>query len=127
MTQPINATDNLGNIAVPIEHYINKGGNYLPVAVTNPLPTSIIGTLPNQTLVEQKTQASAVAGSLTFGASILCVEIFNTDAANLGIFTVNGLAIAIPAGKTFMSPIGGTPASIITITGATTYIINRYI
>jgi len=88
---------------------------------------SIVGNLPNQTLVEQKTQENAVGGVLTFSANITCVEIYNTDAINNGTFTVNGLTIVVPATKSFMSPIGGTPSSTITVAGATTYIVNRYI
>ena len=55
------------------------------------------------------------------------VEIYNTDATNAGVFTVNGLAIPIPPSKSYMSAIGGVPSAEVTITGATTYIVNRYV
>jgi len=78
-------------------------------------------------LAEQKTQANAVAGVLTFASNISVIEIYNTDATNVGVFTVNGLAINVPAGKSYMAAIGGTPSPTVTVTGATTYIVNRYV
>lgn len=93
----------------------------------NAVRTSIVGSLPNQTLVEQKTQANAVAGVLTFSANISAIEIYNTDATNAGAFTVNGIVINVPATKVFNATIGGTPSPTVTITGATTYIVSRYV
>ena len=78
-------------------------------------------------LAETKTEADAVVGVLTFSADIFVVEIYNTDATNAGVFTVNGLAIPIPPSKSYMSAIGGVPSAEVTITGATTYIVNRYV
>ena len=89
--------------------------------------TSITGSLPNQTLVEQLTEADVVLGVLTFSANIVCIEIYNTDATNSGTFTVNGIDIVVPATKSFMSPIGGTTSATVSITGATTYIVSRYV
>jgi hypothetical protein len=77
---------------------------------------------------EQKTQANAVAGVLTFSEPISAIEIHNTDTANAGVFNVNGISITVPAGGYFpKSVIGGTPSNQVTITGATAYIVNRYI
>jgi len=90
-------------------------------------PVTINGSLPNQTLVEQKTQANSIGGVLTFSANIGAIEIYNTDTVNAGVFTVNGLAINVPATKVFNSAIGGTPGATVTITGATTYIVSRYL
>ena len=90
-------------------------------------PATIVGSLPNTTLMEQKTQADAVAGVLTFSANINAIEIYNTDAVNAGTFNVNGVNITIPASEPFEAIIGGTPSPNITITDATTYIVSRYI
>ena len=64
---------------------------------------------------------------LTFSANISTVEIYNTDAANAGVFTVNGIDINIPATKVFKATIGGTASAVVTVTGATTYIVSRYV
>ena len=88
---------------------------------------TIVGSLPNQTLVEQKTQVNATAGVLTFSANINAIEIYNTDVTNAGVFTVNGVAINVPATKVFNTVIGGTPSAMVTVTGATTYIVSRYV
>lgn len=88
---------------------------------------SIVGSLPKDTLQEQLTETDAVAGVLTFTEAIKIVEIYNTDAVNSGTFTVNGLDVVVPATKSYMSAIGGTPSSEVTVTGSTTYIVSRYI
>jgi hypothetical protein len=77
-------------------------------------------------LVEAQTHADAVAGVLTFAKNISLIEILNTDAANTGVFAVNGLNITIPPGELFYGYVGGTPGETVTVTGATTYIVNRY-
>lgn len=82
--------------------------------------------LTGSNLQEQKTQADAVTGTLTFAAPIQTVEIYNTDASNAGKFTVNGIVITVPAGKSFKSAVGGTPSASVTVTGSTTYIVSRY-
>lgn len=98
-------------------------GTWFPLVIS----TSITGSLPKDILAQQKTQADAVAGVLTFSANISVIEIYNTDATNAGVFTVNGLAINVPAGKSYMTAIGGTPGPTVSITGATTYIVSRYV
>jgi hypothetical protein len=85
-----------------------------------------IVSLANQTLTEQKTQAHAVGGVVTFGANIVAIEIYNTSAVS-GTFLVNGLSIVVPAGQSFMSVVGGVASPDVTISGATTYIISRYV
>ena len=81
----------------------------------------------DQTLVEQKTQADAAVGVLTFSANIGAIGIYNTDATNAGVFVVNGITVNVPATKEFKAAIGGTPGAIVTVTGATTYIVSRYV
>ena len=79
-------------------------------------------------LVEQLTQADVSGGTLTFSAAIEYVEIYNTDASNAGVFTVNGIAINVPAATVFgPARVGTTPAAAVTVAGATTtYIVSRY-
>jgi hypothetical protein len=82
--------------------------------------------LTGSNLQEQKTEADAVGGVLTFSKPIQYIELYNTDETNAGVFTVNGIAITVPVGKVFNSGIGGTPSAQVTITGATKYIVSRY-
>ena len=86
----------------------------------------LMGSLPKETLQEQLTEDDAVTGTLTFSEEIYIIEIYNTDTANAGTFTVNGISILVPAGESFMAAVGGTPATTIAVTGSTSYIINRY-
>jgi len=90
-------------------------------------PVKVTDSMPYQTFVEQKTQANAVAGVLTFSTNIGAIEIYNTDPVNTGVFTVNGLPITVPPGKTFMSPMGGNASTTVFVTGATSYIVSRYV
>ncbi|MFD2704230.1 hypothetical protein [Salibacterium lacus] len=77
-------------------------------------------------LEEQLTEADANSGTLTFAEEIESIEIYNTDDTNDGIFTVNGIDITVPAGKTYQSRVGGSPSDTVTVSGATTYIVSRY-
>jgi hypothetical protein len=83
-------------------------------------------SLTGSKVAEQKTQADAVTGTVTFSKSISTLEIYNTDAANQGVFNVNGINITVPANESFKASYGGTPSANITITGATSYILTRY-
>lgn len=87
-----------------------------------PLPVS-----PDGTLVESKTEADASTGIVTFSAPVTIIEIYTRDDTNDGVFTVNGIAINIPAGSPpFIARVGGDPSADVTVTGATSYVINRY-
>lgn len=88
----------------------------------NSVPTSVSEGM----LVEQKTDANATAGTVTFSKPISIFEIYNTDTTNPGVFTVNGIQITVPANTNFKATVGGTPSSSVTVTGATTYILTRY-
>lgn len=92
-----------------------------------PQEVSIVRSLPNQTLIEQKTQANAVSGVVTFSANIQGIGIYNTDAANAGVFIVNGIAINVPADKYCEFVVSGTPSNVVTISGSNTYIISRLV
>ena len=105
----------------------DEDDNRLKINPDGTIPTKLVGSLANETLVEQLTQADAVAGVLTFAENIICIEIYNTDAANAGTFTVNGIVINVPATKSFKAAIGGTVGKTVAITGATTYIVSRYV
>jgi hypothetical protein len=72
-----------------------------------------------------KTQADAVAGTLTFGAVINQVEIFNADPTNIGTFNVNGFNIKVPPATPWEGKVEGTPRNTVTVTGSTSYIVNR--
>lgn len=75
---------------------------------------------------QQLTQADAVAGVITFTDPISAIEIINTDAANAGVFSVNGININVAAGGSFKAIIGGVPTAAVTITGSTSYIVNSF-
>ena len=78
--------------------------------VTGTMTTTTQGTIP----------------TLTFTDDISSVELHNTDSSNAGIFTVNGIAIKIPASCVKQITVGGTPSPAITVTGATSYIVSRF-
>lgn len=75
---------------------------------------------------EQKTQADAVDGVVTFAEGLTRVGIFNTDPVNEGVFTVNGITITVPPDTAFEATIGGVPNPAVAVSGATSYIITRY-
>lgn len=77
-------------------------------------------------VVEQRTQADAVGGVVTFAKPIQCLEIYNTDTVNQGVFTVNGINITVPVSESFKASFGGTPSANVTVTGSTSYILTRY-
>jgi hypothetical protein len=83
--------------------------------------------ITGNTLLEQKTEADAVAGVLTFSEAVDVIEIYNTDTVNAGVFSVNGVDITVPAGILFKATVGTVSSNTVTVTGATTYIVSRYI
>lgn len=83
--------------------------------------------LSGSKIEESLDQSNATAGVLTFTENINSLEILNTDSVNAGTFTVNGISIKIPAGLGWGPQlIGGIAAKIVSVSGATTYIVNRY-
>ena len=122
-------TGGLDAIAVPsgAEYEIIDYGTssvQLVAGTANVGKVSIVGN----TLEEQLTEADDdPAGTLTFAQNISTIEISNTDTVNAGVFTVNGIAINVPVSTTVKFNVGGTPSNIVTLTGATTYIVNRYV
>ena len=82
--------------------------------------------LTGSILQEEKTQANATAGVVTFSSNISTIEILNTDTVNTGIFTVNGITITVPPAGSWKDGVGGTPGATVSITGATTYILHRF-
>jgi len=75
--------------------------------------TTIVGSLPNQTLIEQLTDADAVVNVLTFSANIEAIEIYHEE-ATWQTFIVNGLTIIVPAGG-YRTPIAGVVGLTVTI------------
>ncbi len=84
---------------------------------------TITGT--GSTLAEQKTDSDLSGGSVTFGETVTAIEIFNKDASNDGVFTVNGFAITVPSQSAYARPVGGTPSATVTVTGSTSFEIRR--
>jgi hypothetical protein len=95
-----------------------------PISSTNRL--TVDAQLTGSSLQEQKTEADAVNGVVTFSDVIKHIEIYNKDTVNDGDFTVNGIKITVPEGDVFEAPIGGTPANTVTVTGSASYILGRY-
>ena len=85
-----------------------------------------VAALSGSNLQEQKTQADAAAGVLTFDDVIKEIEIYNRGATD-GTFTINGINIIVPAGEVFQAKMGGTPSSVVAIAGSTSYVIGRYV
>ncbi|MCA1800711.1 MAG: hypothetical protein LC687_02650 [Actinobacteria bacterium] len=90
------------------------------------------------TLVEQLNEGDLATGDLTFSAAINYIEIVNLDSTNTGTFTVNGIAIEVPAANvdkddgivpSVFGPIGvgGTASATVTVAGSTDFIVNRYV
>lgn len=100
---------------------VDQQGNEL-FTFANPGNVSLSGSK----VMEQKTQANASAGTVTFSKNIVTLEIYNTDATNQGVFIVNGITITVPAGKSFKASYGGTPSASVVVTGSTSYILTRY-
>ena len=86
----------------------------------------VVVQLSGSNLQEQRTEADAVSGVLSFSEPIGHIEIYNTDETNSGVFVVNGISITVPPKNAFKSAVGGTPSNQVTVTGATTYIVSRY-
>jgi hypothetical protein len=78
-------------------------------------------------VVEQKTEADAVTGTLTFAQNLEYVGIYNRDTLNDGIFNVNGINITVPKSESVDFQVGGTPSPTITVTGSVSYIVTRYV
>jgi hypothetical protein len=120
----------------------------LPKAISDPLPagTNLIGAvIPRDTdgdekftavnpayikvlppvVDEQKTEANAVGGVVTFTNDIDLISIVNTD-TNAGTFTINGTTVHVPAKSSFQDRIGGAAGKTVTIATATTYILTTY-
>lgn len=87
----------------------------------NPINTGI------SVLQEQKTEADAIDGVVTFGEVISTLEIYNLDDVD-GTFQVNGLNVKVPAGSPPFIAVfqGPTPSNQVTVTGSENYILNRY-
>lgn len=84
-------------------------------------------TLTGSKLAEQKTDADAVSGTVTFAAGVQFIEIYNRDTVNDGVFNVNGINITVPKSEVVDYQVGGTPRNTVTVTGSTSYIISRLV
>jgi len=88
-------------------------------AVYSPGTTGAAGTM--------ETTVQGTTATLTFAENIAAIGIYNTDAANPGVFTVNGIDLTVPPSTHLKYIIGGVPGKTVTVTGAATYIVSRYV
>ena len=72
-------------------------------------------------------ESDAVADVHTFAAVVGAIEIANLDTTNALTAIVNGVTIVVPPevvwGPKFVT---GTASAEVTVTGATSYLLNRY-
>ena len=100
-------------------------GNVQLTGSSTALDVNVLNSAGGSSLQEQQTEADAVSGVLTFSDAISEIEIFNRDTAD-GTFTVNGMAIIVPASEVFQAKVGGTPSNEVSVSGSTSYIVGRY-
>lgn len=86
-------------------------------AVYSPGTTGATGTMTTTT------QGTNLA--ITFTLNILAIEIYHEE-ATWQTFTVNGLALKIPAGG-YRTPVGGTPATTVAIPAGISCIVGRLV
>lgn len=87
------------------------------------------GSIPVQVsgskVAEALDETDLVTGDLTLAAAPEFVRIYNTDGTNDGVFTVNGIALAVPAGTALETGVAGTASTTVTVTGSTSFIFHR--
>ena len=93
----------------------------LPITSSNPFPVGITGSK----VVEALDESDLSGGDLTLAAEPESVRIYNTDTANNGVFTVNGIALAVPAGVSLETGVAGTASVTVSVTGSTAFIFHR--
>jgi hypothetical protein len=77
------------------------------------------------TVVEALDESDLSGGDLTLAAEPESVRIYNTDTVNDGVFTVNGIALAVPAGVSLETGVAGTASVTVSVTGSTTFVFHR--
>lgn len=82
-------------------------------------------TLSGSNLAEQKTQADADNNVITFTENISTIEIYHAE-PTWQTFTVNGIAITVPAGG-YRTPVGGVAAKTVTIPANVNCIVGRLV
>ena len=81
--------------------------------------------LTGSILAEQKTNDDAVDSVITFSANITAIEIYHEE-LTWQTFTVNALALKIPAGG-YRTPIGGTAGATVIIPTGISCVVGRLI
>ena len=76
-------------------------------------------------VVEVLDESDLSGGDLTLAAEPESVRIYNTDTANDGVFTVNGIPLAVPAGVSLETGVAGTASVTVSVTGSTTFVFHR--
>ena len=89
------------------------------------IETVVVGSLPNQTLAEQKTNADAITNIITFSEAIKAIEIYHEE-LTWQTFTVNGIPIIVPASG-YRTPVSGTSATTVTIPTGISCIVGRLV
>lgn len=94
---------------------------------SQPLPVNVVNQADQNTwvLAEQRTEADAIGGVVTFQKEISKISIYNGSNEN-GVFIVNGMTITIPPITSWFGIISGNQSKQISISGSTSYIISRY-
>ena len=95
-----------------------------PITSANPFPTQLSGS----TLAEDtQDQDDAVSNDHTFSEEVEYIEIANRDTSNDLVATVNGRTIIVPP-EVVYGPVkvSGTASATVTVTGSTSYLLNRY-
>lgn len=87
--------------------------------------------LPHPPIAEVLDEDDASAGVVTFTENLYFITLNNLDPNNDGVFTVNGIAIPVPAAdgaakSTWSDWVGGTAGKTVSVSGATSYTIYRH-
>jgi len=120
-------TDPANSMAIKqIPYSVLSSGLIIPQKHSSDGTLETNSKLTGSTLQEEKTQANATAGVVTFSANITTIEILNTDTVNTGVFTVNEIPITVPPTGIWKDGVGGTPGATVTVAGSTAYILHRF-
>ena len=112
-----------GTNLIPLK--VGADGSLYVSGITVDTLTATEVDIKGSILVEQKTQADAVANVITFSANISAIEIYHEE-LTWQDFIVNGLPIKIPAGG-YRTPIAGVSATTVTIPDGINCLVGRLV
>lgn len=84
-------------------------------------------TVTGRNVTQALDETNLSGGTLTLTAAPVAVRILNTDTANDGVFTVNGIALKVPAGTSLETGVAGVPSTSVSVTGSTKFIFHRLV